>query len=206
MYQRDRSHQKVSAIAALCVPPKGNRVQQDGRWQYHQHEPLGIVYYGDRLYLSMGGARMAIVSREFLLAFWKVHILHHAAEGPVYGHWIAEELRAHGYAISPGTLYPLLARMERNGWLASRATGPGLKARKNYTLTLDGKELLRLLQGQVEELFEEVCVKGFDFPRRPGPKAVTTTKKSRGPATPARRATVDGRGERPKTARMERAR
>lgn len=154
----------------------------------------------------MGGAQMTIVSREFLLAFWKVHILNHAAEGPVYGRWIAEELRTHGYAISLGTLYPLLARMERNGWLVSRATGPGLKARKNYTLTLDGKELLRLLQGRVEELFEEVCVEGSNLPRKPTRKAATATRKPGGPATPARRATVEIRGERPKPATMERPR
>mgnify|MGYP003345335748 CR=1 FL=1 len=55
------------------------------------------------------------VSREVLLAFWKVHILHHASEAPLHGHWMLEELRHHGYHISPGTLYPLLARMERRG-------------------------------------------------------------------------------------------
>jgi hypothetical protein len=59
------------------------------------------------------------VVREFLLAFWKIHILHHAAEQGVYGHWMLEELRRHGYRLSPGTLYPLLARMARRGWLRS---------------------------------------------------------------------------------------
>jgi hypothetical protein len=63
--------------------------------------------------------RSDLVTREILLSFWKVHILHHAEEGPIYGQWIAEELRRHGYEISPGTLYPLLKRMETNGWLKS---------------------------------------------------------------------------------------
>ena len=49
--------------------------------------------------------------REILLAFWKVHILHHAAEGTIYGQGILEELRHHGYSVSPGTIYPLLKRM-----------------------------------------------------------------------------------------------
>ena len=43
------------------------------------------------------------VEREFLLAFWKIHILYHAEDGGVYGHWMVEELHRHGYRISPGS-------------------------------------------------------------------------------------------------------
>ncbi len=58
------------------------------------------------------------IVREFLLAFWKIHILYHAADRRgVYGQWMLEELRHHGYRLSPGTLYPMLARMARRGWL-----------------------------------------------------------------------------------------
>jgi len=98
-----------------------------------------------------------VVTREILLAFWKVHILHHAAEGPVYGQWMMGELRRHGYDISPGTLYPLLQRMHRHGWLrpeTSQDKGP--RARKNYVLTKAGKNVLRLIRKQVEELHREV--------------------------------------------------
>src|SRR6185312_3524025 len=59
------------------------------------------------------------VVREFLLAFWKIHILYHAEEGGVHGHWMVEELHRHGYRISPGTLYPMLSRMAKRGWLKS---------------------------------------------------------------------------------------
>ena len=41
------------------------------------------------------------VVREFLLAFWKIHILHHAAERGVYGQWMLAELHHHGYRLSP---------------------------------------------------------------------------------------------------------
>ena len=51
---------------------------------------------------------MKDVHREILLGFWKAHILHHAGEGPLHGHWMLTELRHHGYNISPGTLYPCL--------------------------------------------------------------------------------------------------
>jgi len=41
------------------------------------------------------------------------HILHRAAEEPIFGLGMAEELARHGYRISPGTLYSLL----HNVWM-----------------------------------------------------------------------------------------
>ncbi len=97
------------------------------------------------------------VTREILIGFWKVHILHHAEEGPIYGQWIAEELRHHGYNISPGTLYPMLKRMESNGWLKSKSTGnAAAHARKEYTLTAHGRKVLAFIRTQVKELHHEV--------------------------------------------------
>lgn len=99
------------------------------------------------------------VEREFLLPFWKLHILHHAGREPLVGQWIIRELRRHGYEVSPGTLYPLLARMERRGWLRSRVDpGGGPRARREYTLTRTGGAVLGLLRRQVEELHREVVL------------------------------------------------
>ncbi len=79
------------------------------------------------------------VVREFLLAFWKIHILHHAEEGGVYGQWMLEELHHHGYRISPGTLYPMLSRMAARGWL--RAAKPKrATAARVYRLTPQGAQ------------------------------------------------------------------
>ena len=103
------------------------------------------------------GTEVNSVAREILLSFWKVHILHHAAEGPIYGQWMMSELRHHGYEISPGTLYPLLQRMERHGWLKrARSNGTGPRARKNYLLTREGKSVLRQVSKQVEEMHREL--------------------------------------------------
>jgi len=119
------------------------------------------------------------VEREFLLAFWKLHILHHAGEEPVVGQWIMRELRRHGYEVSPGTLYPLLARMEGRGWLRSKVDpNGGPRARKEYTLTGAGRSVLALLRGKVEELYREVVL---------GDQAAP-------PAT--RRSSMEGRDER----------
>jgi DNA-binding PadR family transcriptional regulator len=100
---------------------------------------------------------MKEVSREILLSFWKVHILHHAGEKPLHGHWMLTELRHHGYEISPGTLYPMLGRMERVGWLKGKVDKRGgSRARKDYLLTAKGKKVLDLVRAQIRELYDEV--------------------------------------------------
>jgi DNA-binding PadR family transcriptional regulator len=100
---------------------------------------------------------MNTVNREILLSFWKVHILHHANEEPIHGQWILTELRRHGYEMSPGTLYPLLNRMERLGWLSCKSDPEGgRRARKDYRLTKEGQKILELIKAQIKELHREV--------------------------------------------------
>jgi DNA-binding PadR family transcriptional regulator len=99
------------------------------------------------------------LQREILLGFWKIHILHHSSEKPVIGQWMIRELRHHGYEVSPGTIYPLLARLEERGWLKCRKDpGRGLKGRKEYSLTENGREALAILKKQIEELHREVVL------------------------------------------------
>jgi DNA-binding PadR family transcriptional regulator len=106
---------------------------------------------------------MNIATRAILLSFWKVHILHHASEEPVHGQWVLTELRRHGYDISPGTLYPLLHRMERHGWLKCRkARGGGPRARRDYRLTAAGLEALAEVRRQLEDLYREVVVEAAE--------------------------------------------
>ncbi|MBF0316504.1 MAG: helix-turn-helix transcriptional regulator [Oligoflexia bacterium] len=102
---------------------------------------------------------MDYIEREILLSFWKVHILHHASKAPVIGHWIIGELRRHGYEVSPGTLYPMLLRMEQRGWLTQKVNADkGAKARKEYLLTKKGHKILTILREQIIELHREVVL------------------------------------------------
>jgi len=87
--------------------------------------------------------------REILRPLWKVHILHHASEAPVVGNWLLEELREHGYRVSPGTLYPLLARMVRLGWLVQNRDG-------RYRITSPGLSALAEVRARLLELQREV--------------------------------------------------
>jgi PadR family transcriptional regulator, regulatory protein PadR len=103
---------------------------------------------------------MQPVEREILLSFWKVHILHHAEEGPIHGQWIINELRRHGYEISPGTLYPMLSRLVRHGWLHFKTDqNGGRRARKDYRLTAEGTKVLTLIREQIKELYDEVVLR-----------------------------------------------
>lgn len=125
---------------------------------------------------------MNLVTREILLSFWKVHILHHANEQSIHGHWVVAELRRHGYEISPGTLYPLLHRMVRHGWLRCRkVSGGGLRARKDYRLTAEGREELARVRAQIAELYREVVIGSVKPPaqsRRRGPPQPASSPKA----------------------------
>jgi PadR family transcriptional regulator PadR len=96
------------------------------------------------------------VLRDFFLGFVKIHILHHAAQEPVYGVALIEELRRHGYELSPGTLYPVLHAMEAAGYLARDNRVVGGKVRKYYTLTQTGRAALAEAREKLHELVAEV--------------------------------------------------
>jgi len=94
--------------------------------------------------------------RDFFLGFIKIHILHHASEGEIYGAAMMEELRAHGYRISPGTLYPTLHSLEGKGYLSSREAVEGGRRRKYYSITPKGRIALGKAREKIGELVEEV--------------------------------------------------
>src|SRR5215469_9309091 len=49
-----------------------------------------------------------VMNDRYLYAgFIRLHVLHHAVKERVYGLAMIEELRRHGYTLSPGTLYPI---------------------------------------------------------------------------------------------------
>ena len=94
--------------------------------------------------------------RDLLSGFIRLHILHHAAEGELYGQWMIEELARHGYRLSPGTLYPLLHGLEKKGYLVSRMQREGRTARKYYRATPLGRKAVKLATVKAKELFGEI--------------------------------------------------
>lgn len=86
----------------------------------------------------------------------KLHILHHAGEAPIFGLGIIEELRRHGYKLSPGTLYPILHSMEKKGYLLSETEDTSGRFRRVYRITPRGKIAIERAKEKVRELFGEL--------------------------------------------------
>jgi DNA-binding PadR family transcriptional regulator len=94
--------------------------------------------------------------QEFYGGLIRLHILHHAAQEPVFGLWLMEELRRHGYRIGPGTLYPILHSLEERGVLRSSSQRDGRTVRRMYSATAKGRRTLGRAKGKVRELFGEI--------------------------------------------------
>lgn len=86
----------------------------------------------------------------------RLHILHHACYGPIFGLGIIEELGRHGYRLSPGTLYPILHGMEKAGYLTSKTENVEGRNRKIYLATKSGRAALALAKNRVRELYQEL--------------------------------------------------
>jgi PadR family transcriptional regulator PadR len=99
---------------------------------------------------------MTSTHRWFYSGLIRLHILHHAVEGPIFGFGIIEELARHGYKLSPGALYPLLHSMERKGYLRSVEERSGKWSRRVYRATPLGREMLQDAREKVRELFAEL--------------------------------------------------
>ncbi|SET80077.1 transcriptional regulator, PadR family [Natronincola peptidivorans] len=96
------------------------------------------------------------ILRKFFLGFIQIHILHHAKKEPFYGAWMIEELKEHGYDMSPGTLYPILHSMESKGLIEKEKKTIGGKIRKYYQITTLGNQVLEEARRKAYELFKEI--------------------------------------------------
>ncbi len=96
------------------------------------------------------------ISRKLFLGFIQVHILHHAQKAPVYGSFMIEELKSHGYEISPGTLYPIFHSLEKAKLLSVENQTVGGKVRKYYSITEKGKSVLTEAKNKIKELTHEL--------------------------------------------------
>jgi len=99
-----------------------------------------------------------MLDREFFLGFVKIHILYHASREPIYGVEILEELGRHGYRLSPGTLYPTLHRLAREGYLSVQSKVVDGKVRKYYAITEQGLAALAEARRKIAELVDEVLL------------------------------------------------
>src|SRR5262245_12914433 len=78
----------------------------------------------------------------FFGGFVRMHILYHATREDIFGVEMMEELRRHGYDVGPGTLYPMLQRLEEAGYLTCHTEVVAGKQRKYYRATAEGARAL----------------------------------------------------------------
>jgi DNA-binding PadR family transcriptional regulator len=75
---------------------------------------------------------------------------------PQYGYSLVESLETKGIHIDPGTLYPLLRRLEKQELLQSEWETSGPKPRKYYILSVLGKEVYQELCNEWLELNKSI--------------------------------------------------
>ncbi|WP_205679074.1 PadR family transcriptional regulator [Aquisphaera insulae] len=105
-----------------------------------------------------------LLTRMFFGGFVRLHILYHATKEDIFGVEMMEELARHGYEVGPGTLYPMLQKLEEAGYLTSHAEVVGGKTRKYYRATREGAAALEATRAKLRELVKEVLE---DRPPRP---------------------------------------
>lgn len=98
----------------------------------------------------------ANADRDLYSGLIRLHVLHHAVEGPIFGLGMIEELARHGYRISPGSLYPLLRSLEEKGYVQSTEERNGKSLRRVYRATALGRKALAASKSKVRELFHEL--------------------------------------------------
>lgn len=83
-----------------------------------------------------------MIDREFLRGFTKLYALWRGSRKDAYGMAILREMRDVGFDLSPGTLYPTLAKLEREGDITWRKHLVAGRIRKTYRLTPKGRREL----------------------------------------------------------------
>jgi PadR family transcriptional regulator len=81
-----------------------------------------------------------MIDREFTTGFIKLYALWRASQRETYGVEIMEEMRALGFKVGPGSLYPILHKLleEKDVTMTERLVNG--KIRKCYRATRKGRE------------------------------------------------------------------
>src|SRR4030095_7971431 len=97
-----------------------------------------------------------MMDRNLYSGLIRLHILHHAAEGPVFGQAMIDELGHHGYRLSAGTLYTLLQGVARLVFLRARRARTAGPRRRAARAPPAGRKALVIARQRVQELFGEM--------------------------------------------------
>lgn len=76
---------------------------------------------------------------------------------PGYGYGLLEDLEHHGFATDANTLYPLLRRLEKQGYLTSEWNTEEARPRKFYRTSTSGTRLADTLTTEWAALTEAIA-------------------------------------------------
>jgi PadR family transcriptional regulator PadR len=139
-----------------------------GEFKHHQRDSVGlgigrwrgfafhVIVIRNSMSKSKSDSKTEMADRDLYSGLIRLHVLHHAAEEPIFGLGMIEELARHGYRISPGSLYPLLQGLEKKGYLRSTEQRNGKSLRRVYRATPQGRKALAAAKSKVRELFHEL--------------------------------------------------
>ncbi len=109
---------------------------------------------------SAGGAKSSATPHDVFLGEVKSRtvfpllILHLVREKPQYGNGLIgriKELSAGVMSVSPNTLYPLLRRLEEEGYVEGEWERPDTRSRRFYKITPSGEEKYVEIKANMEE-------------------------------------------------------
>ncbi|MDW7655938.1 MAG: PadR family transcriptional regulator [Bacillota bacterium] len=73
-----------------------------------------------------------------------------------YGYSLLQNLTDKGMSIEPGTLYPLMRRLEKQGLLDSQWDTEDVRPRKYYILSADGVMVLEKMKAEWKQLVQQM--------------------------------------------------
>jgi DNA-binding PadR family transcriptional regulator len=117
-----------------------------------------------------------MADQDLFTGLIRLHVLYHASVGVVFGFGMIRELRHHGYRVGPGTLYPMLHRMEGKGYLRSKRQLVDGKVRRIYEITARGRRELTQAKKKVRELYDEM-IESHGEPSPAHPTSITINHK-----------------------------
>lgn len=97
-----------------------------------------------------------MIDREFLRGFTKLYALWRGSKKDAYGMAILKEMREVGFELSPGTLYPTLAKLQREGDIRWRKQLVAGRTRKTYQLTPKGRQELKEVKERLRPIVRRV--------------------------------------------------
>lgn len=101
-----------------------------------------------------------IMIKNLYNGFIRIHILYHAVDEKICGIDIIKELQRHGYTVSPGTIYPILHKMNQDKFLVAHNETVNGKRHIYYRATFQGEKILEQAREKIKELYDEVILNG----------------------------------------------